>query len=351
MTLRVLHLTGSSTTAELDDLSRLYARDCLGAIEDASRYEPLIAHVSPQGDWRFPTGLTDAAIAEATPTSPGAAIAQIGELGIDVMVPHMFCEAGMTRFRALFDTLAIPYVGNAPEAMALTARKDLARVIVAAAGVDVPAGTVVRDAGSQALEDIGLPVVVKPVNADNSVGVSLVRGPGEYGAAVAAACAHGSAALVERFVAPGREVRCGLLERDGELLCLPLEEYPVDGARHPVRSASDKLARGDCGELELVAKGGARAWIVDSEDPVCGPVWAAARRCHAALGCRHYSLFDFRIDPTGRPWFLEAGLYCSFAPKSVVATMAAAAGIPVTELFAVAVQAAIGTGALPAAPR
>ena len=342
MALRVLHLTGSSTTLELDDLSRLYARDCLGAVEDASRYEPRIAHVSPDGHWRFPDGLTDAAIADAPPLRAAPALVLISQLGVDVMVPHMFCLNGMTRYRALFDALGVPYIGNSPEAMAITARKDLARAVVGAAGVRVPAGFVVRDGAPGELEPVAFPVVVKPVDADNSVGVSLVHDPGDYAAAVARACEHGSAALVEQFIEPGREVRCGILERDGELICLPLEEYPVDSLEHPVRGAADKLARSDAGDLELVAKGGSRAWIVDPEDPVCAAVWAAARACHRALGCRHYSLFDFRVDPAGAPWFLEAGLYCSFAPKSVIATMAAAAGTPVNELFALMVQDALG---------
>jgi D-alanine-D-alanine ligase len=43
------------------------------------------------------------------------------------------------------------------------------------------------------------------------------------------------------------------------------------------------------------------------------------RAAHQALGFRQYSLFDFRIDPDGRPWFLEA-VYCSFAPDSVIVT-------------------------------
>ena len=73
-------------------------------------------------------------------------------------------------------------------------------------------------------------------------------------------------------------------------------------------------------------------------------VWAAARKCHAALGCRDYSLFDFRIDPAGQPWFLEAGLYCSFARKSVISVMAAAAGIPLPELFALALRESTARG-------
>ncbi|MDT7743739.1 MAG: D-alanine-D-alanine ligase, partial [Actinomycetota bacterium] len=42
---------------------------------------------------------------------------------------------------------------------------------------------------------------------------------------------------------------------------------------------------------------------------------------------RDYGLFDFRVDPDGRPWFLEAGLYCSFARTSVVVMMAAQGGV------------------------
>ena len=57
-----------------------------------------------------------------------------------------------------------------------------------------------------------------------------------------------------------------------------------------------------------------------------------------ALGCRHYSLFDFRIDPGGEPWFLEAGLYCSFANTSVLSVMAGAASISLCELFDTAVR-------------
>jgi D-alanine-D-alanine ligase len=52
-------------------------------------------------------------------------------------------------------------------------------------------------------------------------------------------------------------------------------------------------------------------------------------------------LFDFRIDPHGQPWFLEAGLYCSFAQKSVIPMMAQAAGISLTDLFQNMVQMAV----------
>ncbi len=145
---------------------------------------------------------------------------------------------------------------------------------------------------------------------------------------------------MERYVELGREVRCGVLEIGDELVCLPLEEYAVDPGTKPIRDRADKL-RGSGDDLALVAKDEAHAWIVDTADPVTEAVWAAARRCHRALGCRDYSLFDFRIDPDGGPWFLEAGLYCSYARTSVISTMADAAGIGLPDLFRSGVEQAL----------
>lgn len=327
----VLHLVGSPVDDFHAELSRLYAGSCLTALADPDRYDARVAYVASDRSWRFPADLSDRSIASAQPMSVAEAIAHVGTLDVDVMVPQMFCLPGMTAYRSLFETLEIPYVGNPAEVMAIAADKAKTRAIVAAAGVRVPDGRVVHD---DAPSEVPLPVVVKPVGADNSVGVSLVRSESEYAPAVRSALAHGGRALAESYVELGREVRCGIIVRDGELVCLPLEEYAVDTATKPIRGGDDKLARSADGDLFLVAKESSRAWIVAADDPVNERVWAAARRAHRALGCRHYSLFDFRIDREGNPWFLEAGPYCSFAPTSVIAVMAAAAGTPVDQLFA-----------------
>lgn len=330
MTRTVLHLVGSPVDEFHAELSRLYGGACLAVLAEDERYETLVAYVAPDGSWCFPADLSTESLSEAAAMSLGDAVGHLQSAGIDVVVPQMFCLPGMTAYRALFDVIGIPYLGNTPEVMAIAADKAKARAIVAAAGVAVPAGEVLA-AGQR--PSLPLPVVVKPVDADNSVGVSLVRGPSELDAAIALAQGHGSAALVETYVELGREVRCGIIVRDGELICLPLEEYAVTAAK-PVRLGDDKLARTPSGDLRLVAKDATRAWIVPQDDPITERVWAAARRCHVALGCRHYGLFDFRIDADGQPWFLEAGPYCSFAPTSVIAVMAASVGIDVSELFA-----------------
>jgi D-alanine-D-alanine ligase len=130
--------------------------------------------------------------------------------------------------------------------------------------------------------------------------------------------------------------------QDGDTLrCLPLEEYAVDSEHKPVRDHDDKLRRDDAGDLGLVAKDAAHAWVVDPADPVTGPVHEAALRVYEALGCRHHGLFDFRVDPGGLPYFLEASLYCSFAPTSVVVVMAEAAGLPLLALLDLSVRQAV----------
>lgn len=339
MTLRVLHLAGSAVSDFLADLSRLYARDCLEATADPARYEFVVAYVTPDRQWRFPADLGPEAIRAAAPMPLAGAVRHLEALDLDVAVPQMFCLPGMTSYRALLDLLGIPYVGNTAEVMALGAHKARARAVVAAAGVRVPPGEVLHRGDRLS---VPLPAVVKPVDGDNSLGISLVRHRAEVDAALAAAFAHSGEVLAESYVELGREVRCGIVERDGELIPLPLEEYAVDSVSRPIRTHDDKISRDDDGDLHLVAKDRSRAWIVDPGDPATARVWAAATACHRALGCRHYSLFDFRIDPSGEPWFLEAGLYSSFARTSVVSMMAEAAGIPLPELFDTAIRTATG---------
>ncbi len=336
--LRVLHLVGSAVSDFYCDLSCLYAQDCLENTADPTRYEFHIAYISPNRQWRFPTSLHPEAIAAATPLSIAEAMQRLVNLRIDVMVPQMFCVPGMTQYRALFDLLNIPYVGNPSEVMALVSDKAKTRAVVAAAGVRVPAGEVLRAGDCPHLD---FPVVIKPMNADNSIGVALVREAADYDAALQTALTHSDEVLVEKFIELGREVRCGVIVQAGQLVSLPLEEYALHPDARPIRSYADKLKKNDDGNLDFAAKDSTKSWIVDPNDPITERVWAMARKCHTALGCRHYSLFDFRIAPQGQPWFLEAGLYCSFAETSVLSAMAKASGISLDTFFQSMLQNAL----------
>ncbi|AFW95875.1 D-alanine--D-alanine ligase [Anabaena sp. 90] len=336
--LRILHLVGSAHNDFYCNLSRLYAQDCLTGIANQSLYDFEIAYITPDLLWRFPPSLSSEDIAITKPMSLFKAIEFLTARNIDLVLPQMFCIPGMTHYRSLLDLLKIPYIGNTPDIMAITAHKARAKAIVAAAGVKVPRGEILR---SGDIPTIKPPAVVKPASSDNSLGVTLVKDATEYETALKTGFEYAKEVIVEEYIELGREVRCGIIVKDGELVGLPLEEYLVNSHK-PIRNYADKLQQGDDGNLYLTAKDNIKAWIVNTHDPITQKVQEMAKKCHQALGCRHYSLFDFRIDPNGEPWFLEAGLYCSFAPKSVISSMAKAAGIPLNELLITAINETLG---------
>ncbi|MCC2956052.1 cyanophycin synthetase [Massilia sp. IC2-477] len=89
--------------------------------------------------------------------------------------------------------------------------KDLTKTLLASCGVPVPEGALVRSAEAawEEAQDIGLPVVVKPVDANHGRGVTLnLMSEADVIAAYAIAAEAGdsSAVLVERFI-PGNEHR------------------------------------------------------------------------------------------------------------------------------------------------
>jgi D-alanine-D-alanine ligase len=336
--LRILHLVGSAQNDFYCNLSRLYAQDCLTGIADQLLYDFEIAYITPDLLWRFPPSLSSEDIAITKPMSLFKAIEFLTARNIDLVLPQMFCIPGMTHYRSLLDLLKIPYIGNTPDIMAITAHKARAKAIVAAAGVKVPRGEILR---SGDIPTIKPPAVVKPASSDNSLGVTLVKDATEYETALKTGFEYAKEVIVEEYIELGREVRCGIIVKDGELVGLPLEEYLVNSHK-PIRNYADKLQQTDNGNLRFAAKDNIKSWIVNTHDPITQKVQEVAKKCHQALGCRHYSLFDFRIDPNGEPWFLEAGLYCSFAPKSVISSMAKAAGIPLNELLIIAINETLG---------
>lgn len=336
--LRILQLVGSASSDFYCELSRLYAQDCVRSLKNPEKYNFLTAYITPNGQWRFPASLDESDIRAAQPMSLPVAVEHLHQLSVDVALPQMFCPLGMTHYRALLTLLEIPFVGNLPAQMAIAADKAKAKAIVSAAGVNVPAGELLRAGESPTMPP---PSIVKPNSADNSLGVALVKQPEDYVAALEQAFIHSPEVVVEEFIALGREVRCGIVVQNSELVCLPLQEYRVDSKNRPIRTYAHKLKKNSHNQLDLASKDGTQSWMVASDDPDVTAVWEAAKRCHIALGCRHYSLFDFRIDARGQPWFLEASLYCSFAPKSVVVSMMEAAGTPLEAFFDQAISACL----------
>merc|ERR1712079_304389 len=133
---------------------------------------------------------------------------------------------------------------------------------------------------------------------------------------------------------PGRELRVAVLEveeADGlRLVALPKIEYVLEDIRegkHKLGTDADgKLLTEDKDPAAAIKKGkeeGERICPAQLNDEVHARVDDLAKKAHKALGCKYYSLYDVRLNPDGMPFMLEACLFCSFSPYSVITSLAA----------------------------
>ena len=159
------------------------------------------------------------------------------------------------------------------------------------------------------------------------MGITLVKTEAEVPAAMEDALKFDSEVLCEQYVALGREFRVGVLTRDdGALKMLPVIEYHLPTEK-PIRTSADKLGV-DAKGVPCSFTAAKRTCPAVVDDVLRAKLEAGAKRAHVGLGCRDYSLYDVRVGPDGEPYFLEAGLYCSFAPRSVIVMMAGALDDP-----------------------
>lgn len=349
--IQVLHLMGSPTSTFYFDLSVMYGRTCLENAElDKQNFVHKAVVVYENGTWGFPSKVDEAGVKEAraSAVSFGTAMERISAMSpsIDVVVPHMFCVEGLTRYRALAEMLNIELLGCSGDVCAVAQDKFITKAVCEVAGVPVPKGELLRsdvhgvdvgDTAKKLLDRQSIPFIVKPAKEDNSFGLSLVRRASveEVSAALTLAFEYDEHVLVEEYI-PGREVRVAVLEvEDGEglrLEVLPKLEYILEDVREQKHKlgtdASGKLLTGDANisEAFAVAKAeGERICPAQLEPHVHARIDDLAKNAHKALGCKYYSLFDVRINPEGFPFMLEACLFCSFSPHSVVVSLASKA--------------------------
>lgn len=326
MVVRVLHLVGSRRSKFYYDLSVLYGKACDGCVDlDRERFEFHIAVVHLDGSWSFPSSLdeadgSDGALPPRRWSFPSA-VRRLAELDLDVIVPHMFCVEGMTRFRSLVDLLDIPLLGNHDHTIWLATDKAITKQILHANGIQVPQGELLQKFHCE-WPTMKVPVVVKPCNEDNSRGISLVKHEEDLKFAIDHAFSFDSRVVVEEYIA-GREVRAGVIEEDGGLTVLPKVEYFLKD----IRTAAHKLQTDSSGNLlnkAIVAakQDGDRQCPVDLSDVLHQRIDAMVTKAHHVLKCRHYSLYDIRIDENEQPFILEAAFFCSFAPLSTITFMA-----------------------------
>jgi D-alanine-D-alanine ligase len=217
---------------------------------------------------------------------------------------------------ALLDLAGVPYVGSGVRAGALAMDKWATKLVAGALGVATAPGVLLTAATAPGHLFSG-PVVVKPVAAGSSHGVSLVGTSDELAPALRAALALDDRVLVEHVVA-GREVDVAVLGRpDGSRVVSPALEVVVDGL-------FDHDAKyGGGADFRVPAA------LTDADRTVLED---AAVRVYDALGCAGVARVDFFLTADG-PVLNEVNTMPGFTEHSQVPRMFAAAGVDYAQLL------------------
>ena len=315
--MRVLVIGGGQNAEH--DVSLASAAAVARALTEAG-HEVRTVTISREGVW-------DAAPGESAAASMAAALRMLD--GVDVVFPAVHGAPGEDGSLAALCALAgVRVVGSASRAGAIGMDKHVTKLVAASVGIATAQGRVV------AASDIGdvefaRPVVVKPVSAGSSYGVSLVDRAEDLPGALRQAASFDRRVLVEQVVR-GREIDVAVIREAGGVrwAAPPLEIHAAglfdtatkyDGTARFTVPAS--LTRGEAASLSR-----------------------AAVTMFDALGCAGVARMDFFLTDEG-PVLNEVNTMPGLTAASQVPRMFAAAGIEYPELIDRLVRAAAVPGA------
>jgi len=234
------------------------------------------------------------------------------------------------KLQGYFDLLGLPYTACDVFTSSLTFNKLFANQVVHDLGVKTGKLNVLRlDEEVEVhniVSEIGLPCFVKPNKGGSSVGVSKVKSEGELPAAIANAFLHDDEVLVQENIS-GREITCGLMRYNGELMIFPLCEVIsrkefFDYEAKYTKGMSDEIVPAPIGE-ELSKK--------------CRDISAFL---YTALNCKGVVRFDYLMNDE-EFYFLEVNTIPGLSAGSIVPKMAKSMGISLSELFTMLIEEAI----------
>ena len=288
-----------------------------GRLSGPAEQRLLTSGVGPQP----PSG---SALAGMKQDAPALAAETADMRDVDVVFLALHGGAGEDgRIQAVLDLAGLPYTGSNHIASATAMDKDLSKRLFRAAGVPTADWRMAPVDAEDIAAALGWPVVVKPNKQGSTVGLSVVRAADALPAALALARRYDDEVMVERFI-PGRELTVGVLEGRA----LPVGEIIAPG------EVFDYQAKYQAG-------GAREIFPADLPPDVAARVQDAAVRAHAALKLGTYSRIDFRMDPRGGIWCLEANSLPGMTAASLLPQAARAAGIGFSDLVERICKAAV----------
>jgi D-alanine-D-alanine ligase len=237
--------------------------------------------------------------------------------------------------QGMLELLGIPYVGSGVLASALAMDKVMALKVLAASGIETPAGMVVsrtnwpeeRKTALARADDLGFPLVVKPVRQGSSVGVVMVATPDMLPPAIEAGFALDDRVLVEERLM-GTELTVGVIGNGAGLRALPVIEIATRAEFFDYRAKYDPALTDEICPARI-------------SDELAARVQQIAMDAHNALGCRDLSRTDMIATEDGRVVVLEVNTIPGMTANSLLPKAAKVAGIEFGALCSMLIEAAL----------
>ena len=175
------------------------------------------------------------------------------------------------------------------------------------------------------LEELGLPLFVKPNQSGSSLGISKVKAKSELAAAIEFAFKEDDEILIESFL-NGMEVSVGVIDYKGETIVLGITEIV------PHKEFFDYEAKYEGASEEITP---AR---LDEETRY--KVEKIAKHAYESLGMSGFSRSEY-IIMDGTPYMLEMNTNPGFSPASILPQQAKIYGISIKDLCGNEVEKAL----------
>src|SRR4029079_17028104 len=199
------------------------------------------------------------------------------------------------KLQGYFDCLKIPYTSCDAATSALTFNKRYTVAVASFAGMhvarsihlfkDTPVTT------EAILNELKLPVFVKPNNGGSSIGMSKVKQAADLQSALDKAFKEDDQVLVEEFI-KGRELTIGVFRSQGKIIALPITEI---------------IAKNEFFDFEAKYEGASEEItpaVID--ESIAEKIRTEARKAYAIFNCRGIVRIDFIYDEgSGNPFMLE----------------------------------------------
>lgn len=226
------------------------------------------------------------------------------------------------RLQGYFDMIGIPYSSCSALVSALTFNKYVCNHYLSAFGVKIARSIRLMNGqtieADEAVNQLGLPIFVKPNDGGSSFGVTKVKEKETLQAAVDKAFAEGREVVLESFI-KGTEVTCGCYKIKGKEVVFPITEVVTSNEFFDYDAKYN-------GQVEEITP--ARL----SEDLTL-KIQRETSRIYDILGAKGLIRVDYIIPEDGEPMLLEINTTPGMTATSFIPQQVRAAGLNITDVM------------------